>query len=206
MFLHTSGRFLAALSFAAPCLSVLAGCAVRPAPPAARVTPNVVLIYIDDLGYADVGPFGAQRYRTPSIDRMAAEGRRFTDFYVSQAVCSASRASLMTGCYSGRVGILGALMPNARHGIHEDETTLAEVCKQRGYATACYGKWHLGHHRRFLPLQHGFDEYFGLPYSNDMWPHHPEVASLSQAARRKRWPPLPLIEQNEVVDADVSSD
>lgn len=159
--------------------------------------PNFVVIYIDDMGYADIGPFGAKGYRTPNLDRLAGEGRIFTDFYVSQAVCSASRAALMTGCHNVRIGILGALGPQARIGIHRDEVTLAEIAKQKGYATACFGKWHLGHHRQFLPLQNGFDEYFGLPYSNDMWPHHPGVRHLPMEERLKKWPHLPLIEGNE---------
>lgn len=171
-----------------------------------RRAPNIVVIFIDDLGYADVGCFGARDYKTPNIDRLAREGRRFDNFYVSQAVCSASRASLLTGCYANRVGILGALGPQARHGIAAEETTLAEVCKSRGYATACIGKWHLGHHRPFLPLQHGFDAYYGLPYSNDMWPEHPEIRHLSYEERVKRWPELPLIEGNEVIDAAVDAD
>jgi len=167
--------------------------------------PNVVLIFIDDMGYADIGPFGAKAYRTPQLDRMAQEGRVFTNFYVPQAVCSASRAALMTGCYNVRVGILGALGPQAQHGIHADEVTLAEICKQKGYATACYGKWHLGHHEKFLPLQHGFDDYFGLPYSNDMWPNHPEVQNLPEAGRRRIWPDLPLIEKNAIINPKVTA-
>ena len=140
--------------------------------------PNIVVIFIDDMGYADIGPFGAEGYETPNLDRMAAEGMKFTDFVVSSAVCSASRAALMTGCYHRRIGIAGALGPKATHGINADEVTLAEICRQKGYATAIFGKWHLGHHPKFLPLQHGFDEYFGLPYSNDMWPYHPGVLHL----------------------------
>lgn len=167
--------------------------------------PNIVVIFIDDMGYADIGPFGAKAYPTPQLDRMAKEGRVFTNLYVPQAVCSASRAALMTGCYNVRVGILGALGPQAQHGIHADEVTLAEICKQKGYATACYGKWHLGHHEKFLPLQHGFDDYFGLPYSNDMWPNHPEVQNLPEARRRKIWPDLPLIEKNTVINPKVTS-
>lgn len=167
--------------------------------------PNVVVIFIDDMGYADIGPFGAKDYPTPQLYRMAEEGRIFTNFYAAQAVCSASRAALLTGCYNVRVGILGALGPRAEHGIHADEVTLAEICKQRGYATACYGKWHLGHHEKFLPLQHGFDDYFGLPYSNDMWPYHPEVSHLSPEERLKRWPDLPLIEKNTVINPQVTS-
>ena len=167
-------------------------------------TPNVVLIFMDDMGYADIGAFGAEGYETPHLDRMAEEGRKFTDFYVTQAVCSASRAGLLTGCYNVRVGILGALGPGAKHGLNPDETTIAEICKQKGYATACYGKWHLGHHEKFLPQQHGFDDYFGLPYSNDMWPFHPGVRHLPMEERLKRWPHLPLIDGNEVINPEVT--
>ena len=173
---------------------------------AAAKPPNVVVIFMDDMGYADIGAFGAKGYKTPHLDRMAAEGRKFTDFYVTQAVCSASRAGLLTGCYNVRVGILGALGPKSTIGLHEDEVTLAEICKQKGYATACYGKWHLGHHKKFLPMQHGFDDYFGLPYSNDMWPYHPGVLHLPMEERVKRWPHLPLIDKNAVVNAEVSGE
>ena len=117
----------------------------------ANKTPNVVVIFMDDMGYADIGPFGAKAYPTPHLDRMAEEGRKFTDFYVTQAVCSASRAGLLTGCYNVRVGILGALGPKSSHGINANEVTLAEICKQKGYATACYGKWHLGQAAQFQP-------------------------------------------------------
>ena len=168
--------------------------------------PNFVIVFIDDMGYADIGPFGAEGYETPHLDRMAKEGRVFTDFYVTQAVCSASRAGLVTGCYNVRVGILGALGPKATHGINPDEMTLAELVKQKGYATACYGKWHLGHHPKFLPTNHGFDEYFGLPYSNDMWPYHPGVAHLPMEERLKRWPHLPLIEGTKVIDDQVTGE
>lgn len=137
---------------------------------------------------------------------MAKEGRIFTDFYVTQAVCSASRAGLLTGCYNVRVGILGALGPQSNTGINANEVTLAEICKQKDYATACYGKWHLGHHHQFLPLQNGFDDYFGLPYSNDMWPYHPGVAHLPMEERLKRWPHLPLIDKNDVVNARVTGE
>ena len=165
---------------------------------------NIVIIFIDDMGYADIGPFGAKNYPTPNLDRMAKEGRKFTDFYVTQAVCSASRAGLLTGCYNVRVGILGALGPKATHGINPSEMTLAEVCKQKGYATACYGKWHLGHHKKFLPLQHGFDDYFGLPYSHDLWPSPPGVLHLPMEQRLKRWTHLPLIDGNKVINPKVT--
>lgn len=137
-------------------------------------TPNVVLIFVDDVGWADIGVQGAQGFETPNLDRMAAEGVRMTDFYVSQPVCSASRASLLTGCYANRVGISGALGPSSGYGIADAERTLAELCRGRGYATALFGKWHLGHHPQFLPTRHGFDTWYGLPYSNDMWPYHPD--------------------------------
>lgn len=166
--------------------------------------PNVIVIFIDDMGYADIGPFGATGYETPHLNQMANEGRIFTDFYVTQAVCSASRAGLMTGCYNIRVGIGGALGPSSKIGISDEEMTLAEVCKQKNYATACYGKWHLGHHEKFLPKQHGFDDYFGLPYSNDMWPFHPGVLHLPMEERLKRWPHLPLIDGNTVINAQVT--
>ncbi len=173
--------------------------------PPTATRPNIVVIFIDDLGYADIGPFGARGYQTPALDRMAREGRKFTDFVVSSAVCSASRAALMTGCYHERVGIRGALGPNSPHGIAASETTLGELCRDAGYATACFGKWHLGHHRQFLPLQNGFDEYYGLPYSNDMWPLHPDYVDLPpDAAKRKQgYPDLPMLDGNEICDSSV---
>ncbi len=171
-------------------------------------TPNIVLIFCDDLGYGDLGCYGARGYATPNLDRLAAEGVRFTRFYSGQPVCSASRSALMTGCYPSRVSIQGALGPQAKIGINDNELTLAELVKQRGYATAIFGKWHLGHERQFLPTHHGFDEYFGLPYSNDMWPLHPEYAKLPPAvAKRKRgFPDLPLIEGEQVKIAAVTAD
>src|SRR5215467_1788972 len=114
-------------------------------------SPNIVIIFIDDMGYADIGPFGATAYKTPHLDQMAKEGRIFTDFHSATAVCSASRVGLMTGCYPERVSILGALGPKANVGISDKEVTLAQLCKSRGYATAIYGKWHLGQHKQFLP-------------------------------------------------------
>ncbi|MFO0803728.1 MAG: sulfatase [Gemmataceae bacterium] len=161
--------------------------------------PNVVIVFTDDQGYGDLGCFGAKGFTTPNIDRMAKDGIRFTDFHVSQPVCSASRCSILTGCYANRLGIHGALGPNARHGLHADEMTIAEVLKPKGYATGIVGKWHLGHHPQFLPTKHGFDTYFGLPYSNDMWPHHPE-------AKPGSYPKLPLIENDTIVDDDVTAE
>jgi arylsulfatase A-like enzyme len=153
--------------------------------------PNFVIIFTDDQGYQDVGCFGSPNIKTPNLDRMARQGMRFTDFYVGQPVCTASRAALLTGCYPNRVGLLGALGPKSMVGISDKESTIAQVLKTRGYATAIFGKWHLGDSPQFLPTRHGFDENFGLPYSNDMWPNHP--------SNPKNYPPLPLIQGEQVV-------
>ncbi len=190
----------AGLWFAKP-LSLAAEESVEP-------PPNIVVIFMDDMGYADIGPFGAEKFQTPHLDRMAKEGRKFSDFVASTAVCSASRAALLTGCYHRRVGISGALGPSSKMGIHADETTLAELCKQRDYATACFGKWHLGTQKKFLPLQHGFDHYYGLPYSNDMWPFHPAFVDLpaDSPKRKNNYPDLPLIEGNQVIDPELTAE
>ena len=161
--------------------------------------PNVIIIFCDDLGYGDIGPFGQKNYATPNLDRMAAEGRKFTNFHVSSAVCSASRAALLTGCSHKRVGISGALGPGSKTGLNPAETTIAEMLKANGYATGMAGKWHLGDAQGFLPVDQGFDEWLGLPYSNDMWPHHPEAKSGS-------YPNLPMFEGSKIIDDDVSPD
>jgi len=154
--------------------------------------PNIVIIFTDDQGYNDVGVFGSPDILTPNLDQMAAEGMQFTNFYVAQAVCSASRAALLTGTYSNRLGIHGALDHSSKHGLHPEETTIAEMLKPLGYKTAIFGKWHLGHHPDFLPTNQGFDEYFGIPYSNDMWPNHPETKDY--------YPPLPVYQNDKVAD------
>ena len=156
--------------------------------PAAK-TPNIVLFFIDDLGYGDLPVNGALGYQTPNLDKMAAEGTRFTNFMAAQAVCSASRAALLTGCYPNRVGISGALGPSSPLGLNPKEETIAEIVKAQGYATGIFGKWHLGSKREFLPLQQGFDEYYGVPYSHDMWPLHPWQ-------ERAKYPPLHWIDGN----------
>ncbi len=153
--------------------------------------PNFIIIFTDDQGYQDVGCFGSPDIQTPHLDRMAAEGMRLTDFYVASPVCTPSRAALMTGCYPQRVGLPSVLGPKSNLGLSDKELTIADLVKTQGYATACYGKWHLGHHPEFLPMRHGFDDYFGLPYSNDMWPNHPT---------NKKYPPLPLIEGEKVIE------
>ncbi len=187
-------------------LLVLAAIVAQPATAPAWVPPNIVLVFVDDLGYGDLGCYGQTRWATPNLDRMASEGVRLTDFYVAQPVCSASRAALLTGCYPNRIGITGALGPRSTVGLHERETTLAEVCRSRGYATAIYGKWHLGHEKPFLPTRHGFDEFYGIPYSNDMWPLHPAYAKFPEgtAQRKKGYPNLPVYEGEAIVDAEVT--
>lgn len=159
----------------------------------ARGRPNVVLIFTDDQGYHDLGSYGADDLETPNVDRLAREGTRFTSFYVAQPVCTASRAALLTGCYANRVSMAGALNHTSAIGIDSRETLLGELCKQQGYATAILGKWHLGHHPPFLPTRHGFDEFFGIPYSNDNGPLHPVTRGI---------PPLPLFEGDSIVELD----
>lgn len=131
-------------------------------------SPNIIVIFTDDQGYNDLGCFGSPNIKTPHIDRLAEEGMRFTSFYSGASVCTPSRAALLTGCYPERVGNLPVLFPHTDRGLNPQETTIAEMLQEQGYATACIGKWHLGHQPASLPTEHGFDEYFGVPYSNDM--------------------------------------
>lgn len=154
--------------------------------------PNIVLIFADDMGYGDLGVYGATEWKTPNLDQLAEDGVLFTQFYVPHAVCSASRAALLTGTYANRLEIFGALDHTAKHGLNPEETTIAEMLKANGYATGMVGKWHLGHQDPFLPTAQGFDSYYGLPYSNDMWPHHPEAKDY--------YPPLPLYRNTAVID------
>ncbi|HDZ15463.1 hypothetical protein LCGC14_1182620 [marine sediment metagenome] len=167
----------------------------KPAPEEkTRRPPNVVLIFTDDQGYRDVGVFGSGDIATPNLDQMAAEGIKLTNYYAAQAVCSASRAGILTGCYPNRIGIHNAMMPDSKKGLDPSETTLAEMLKAEGYRTAIYGKWHLGDHPKFLPTKNGFDEWFGIPYSNDMWPLHPQQGPVFNFG------PLPLYENETVID------
>ena len=178
--------FLSRLGFACALLGL-----VLPLPKAANLgRPNFIIIFCDDLGYADIGPFGSDKHRTPSLDRMAEEGRKFTSFYVTSGVCSPSRSSLMPGCYPKRVGLhqneksRGVLFPDNQRGLNPSEITIAEVLKARGYATGIVGKWHSGDQPEFLPTRQGFDSYFGIPFSIDM----------GQKDRpTKLYPPLPLL-------------
>ncbi|MCU0781352.1 MAG: sulfatase [Akkermansiaceae bacterium] len=192
---------LAAASVAVLSLS----CPVR-----AQEKPNFVVINIDDLGYADIGPFGSQLNRTPNLNRMAAEGRKLTSFYAAP-VCSPSRAALMTGCYAKRVlPIPHVLFPADGVGLSPDEVTVAEVLKSAGYATAIIGKWHLGDQPEWLPNAQGFDLHFGLPYSNDMGPASDGVKSdLGKAipqSKGKGQPPLPLLRNGRVVKRVLPDD
>ena len=129
--------------------------------------PNIVILFIDDLGYADIGPFGARKQKTPNLDRMAQEGMKLTSFYAAP-VCSVSRAQLLTGCYGARISVPGVFFPGQKNGLHSNEKTIAEYLREQGYLTACVGKWHLGDQPEFLPTRQGFDRYLGIPYSNDM--------------------------------------
>jgi arylsulfatase A len=160
--------------------------------------PNIILIFCDDLGYGDLGCFGSKKNRTPHIDQLARDGIKFTDFYSSSPVCTPSRASLMTGCYPRRVGMHEdytghwVLIPRSRRGLNPQEVTVAEALKSKGYVTTCVGKWHLGDQPEHLPTRHGFDQYYGIPYSNDM------------QAKRRGDPPLPLVKQSTVIEAPAN--
>ena len=182
-------------------LATLAGCADGTERP-----PNFIVILCDNLGYGDTEPFGSTLHRTPHLSRMAREGRTLTHFYASAGVCTPSRASLLTGCYAQRVGMHATprdghvLRPVSPYGINPDETTVAETLRERGYATALVGKWHLGDQPEFLPTRHGFDSYFGIPYSDDMTE---ERGRRLERFQGHRWPPLPLMENETVIEAPV---
>ena len=167
--------------------------------------PNFIIILCDNLGYGDIEPFGSELHRTPHLDRMAREGRKFTHFCVTAGRCTPSRASLLTGSYAQRLGMHrtprgeGVLFPISPYGLHPDEVTIAEILKEQGYATTIIGKWHLGDQPAFLPTRQGFDSFFGIPYSDDM------TQSLAARYRDRydgdRWPPLPLLENEKVIEA-----
>ncbi len=165
-----------------------------------KPAPNVVIVFTDDQGYQDLSCFGSPNIYTPHLDQIAADGLRLTNFYAAQAVCSASRAALLTGCYPNRIGIKGALFPQSKIGINPMETTLAEMLQEQGYKTGIFGKWHLGHLPKFLPNNHGFDEFMGIPYSNDMWPVDYEGNQVDKNhPKAKRYPQLPFFKNFEVV-------
>lgn len=179
---------------------LLASLANQAVTAAAEARPNFVVIFVDNFGNGDLGCFGSTLHRTPRVDRMAAEGTKFTSFYVTSGVCTPSRASLMTGCYPRRVNLhvsdknSAVLQPVSPKGLNPDETTIAEVLKTAGYATACIGKWHLGDQPEFLPTRQGFDEFFGLPYSDDM----------TRDKQPETWPELPLMRGDNVIEAPAN--
>jgi arylsulfatase A-like enzyme len=184
------------LLLAGALVAALSACGGGEAASQAGRPPNFIVVLTDDQGYGDLGSYGARDIRTPNLDRMAGEGVRFTDFYVGAPVCTPSRAALLTGSYPKRAGMeKGVLWPDSPTGLHPDAITLAEILKAKGYATACIGKWHLGHLPAFLPTRQGFDAYFGVPYSNDMVPEH--ILSVLGAD----FPPLPLMRDEEVIDS-----
>jgi len=179
----------------------------QPTTSIAAEKPNFILIVCDNLGYGDIEPFGSTIHRTPELNRMAREGRKFTHFCVTAGVCTPSRASIMTGCYPQRVGLHTnprdgrVLRPLSPYGLNPDEVTLAEVLKQAGYDTTIIGKWHLGDRKQFLPTRQGFDSFFGLPYSDDMTR---EVGQrLGKRFDGSNWPPLPLMENETILEAPV---
>lgn len=161
----------------------------------AATKPNIVLILIDDMGYGDIVPFGETQCKTPSMDRMAKEGLKFTSFYAAP-VCSASRAQIMTGCYASRVSIPGVLPPGSATGLNPKENTVAKLLRRQGYATMCVGKWHLGDQPEFFPMNYGFDHYFGIPYSNDMM--RPEKDTGEKV--------VPLMRDNQVAELVSDAD
>jgi len=191
------------LVLATACIYLVVGCGgssssgAAPPPPITPVArPNIIVILTDDQGYADVGYQNAVGFTTPNIDWMAANGMRFTDFYMAASVCTPARAALLTGCYPQRVGLPWVVFPKSKIGLNPDETTVAEILKARGYATALFGKWHVGDDPDFLPENHGFDEWFGIPYSNDM---RPESTGTGDPAF---YPPLPLMRSTKVIETD----
>jgi arylsulfatase A len=189
-------KFIKTASQAGVSLAAFQACGKTEPPTQSGKHPNFVLFFIDDMGYGDISPFGSTENTTPHLARMAREGVIFRDFYVSSTACTPSRSSLMTGCYAQRVGMDGRVnYPSEDRGLNPDEITIADLLKTQGYATGCFGKWHLGDQPEFLPTKQGFDEYAGIPYSNDMWPHHPGVVKTMGG----HVPPLPFIKGDRPV-------
>jgi len=186
-------------------LSVIPAASVSAASQAKR--PNFIVIFCDNLGYGDIEPFGSTVNRTPSLNRMAREGRKFTHFCVTAGVCTPSRASIMTGCYSQRVGMHWnprdgqVLRPISPYGLNPEEITVAEVLKKQGYKTGMIGKWHLGDQPPFLPTKQGFDYFYGIPYSDDMT--QAVGKRIGDRLDGNRWPPLPVMLNDKVIAAGV---
>ncbi len=204
--MRSSTQLLFSLSICA----VLFSCVAK----AQASDPNVVIIFADDQGYGDLSCFGSETIKTPNVDRLAEEGRKFTSFMVASPVCTPSRAALLTGCYPKRVGMhQHVLFPTSTKGLNPSEHTIADHLKSQGYATACFGKWHLGHHPEVLPTSNGFDTYLGIPYSNDM--NHPDNKGKPQGGAAgmdilwkdpestlTKWK-TPLIKDEEIIELPV---
>ncbi len=201
---YTRRDFLKTIGLGAASLAVpgCAGGAQQISPKASIDKPNFIIIFTDDQGYQDVGCFGSPNINTPNLDRMADEGSKFTDFYSAASVCSPSRAALLTGCYPPRVSITKVLFPRDSIGLNPDELTIADILKAQGYATACVGKWHLGHLPQFLPTSNGFDSYFGIPYSNDMDGVKGKNRNLDRAWQEKDYSPwnVPLMRDEKIIE------
>lgn len=191
--------FLRAVALATLLLSTPAWAA----DPIPHAKPNIVLMFIDDMGYGDIGPFGNKVNQTPHLDRMAEEGRVLTQFYVANTACTPSRAALLTGTYAHRIGMDGGggnlvvTFPGDSRGLNPSEITIAEMLRENGYATGCFGKWHLGDQAEFMPLKQGFDTYFGIPYSNDMWSGR--KGKRPNPITNRKFEPLPVMRQDKAV-------
>jgi arylsulfatase A-like enzyme len=167
--------------------------------------PNVVIIMMDDMGYGDTEPYGMTDIHTPNLNKLTKQSTHFTHYNVAQPICTASRAALLTGCYANRVGMTGALLPGAKIALNPNEETIASVLKNAGYATGMFGKWHLGNKAPYWPTHYGFDTFFGIPYSHDIW-NRDKDGNLVTGKNdvRTTWPPLPIIDGDRVVDSITS--
>jgi arylsulfatase A-like enzyme len=183
----------ALLTAAAFATSLAIGAVARAQAP--QRPPNIVHVIADDVGWDDLSCFGSKDIATPNLDRLATQGARLTSFYAPHSTCTPTRAAILTGCYAQRVGLPRVLFPTDRTGLAAEERTIAEVLRDAGYATACIGKWHLGHHPEHLPTRHGFDHWFGIPYPND---HEPE--RLDKDGKTRGFPPLPLLRGETAIE------
>jgi len=174
---------------------------------AQKKRPNVILIVMDDMGYGDTEPYGMTGIATPNFNLLAKEGMRFTHFNVAQPICTASRAAILTGCYPNRVGMSGALLPGSKIALNPQEQTIASLLKDEGYVTGMLGKWHLGNKSPYWPLHYGFESFFGIPYSHDIWPIGYDGRRITDSTNmRSKWPMLPLISGDKIVDSVTSLD
>ncbi|MGY8949694.1 MAG: sulfatase family protein [Flavobacteriales bacterium] len=169
-------------------------------------SPNIIFVLTDDLGFNDLSSYGSTIIHTPNLDKLASEGALLNSYYSPQAVCSASRASILTGSYPNRIGFSGALGPNSKKGINPNELLISEMLKDKGYKTAAYGKWHLGDNKKFLPTRHGFDDFYGILYSNDMWPFHAEYPdSYPDLMLYDKETPIKVLEDQSNLTKDLTT-